>query len=201
MRLFFIIAFIICSGTCFGQKLSKRSSYEKRWALARPFAALKIKKIYKKCLPYYLEVKKTGSLDTCENGGKLDAFRHAYFMAAFAQKINVKKIRKLGIAHEKGNYKRFLKGIKEDGELADSLSTVMDLHNNELGFKIGVANSKIDYKKLRDEVATQIFSGKSLFFKRNARNQYVTCNGSLIILDDFKNKWFIPKCLIPTNLK
>lgn len=199
MRIFFIIVFIFLFGICYCQKISKRSSYEKRWALGHPFAALKTKKIYRKCLPFYLEVKKTGSLDTCENGGKLDAFRHAYFMAAFAQKINVKKIRKLGIAHEKGNYKRFLKGEKEDGELADSLSTVMDLHNNELGLKIGQANPHMDYKKLRDEVATQIFSGKSLFFKRNARNQYVTCNGNLIILDDFKNKWFIPKCLIGSD--
>ncbi len=122
-------------------------------------------------------------------------------MEAFAQKINIKKIRKLGIAHEKGNYKSFLKGIKEDGEFADSLSTVMDLHNNELGFSIGKANKDLDPKKLRDEVATQIFSGKSLFFKRNARNQYVTCDGKLIILEDYKGKWFVPKCLIATNLK
>ena len=201
MRNFFILIFIFCTCSCFAQKLAKRSSYERRWAFAHPFAALKTKKIYRKCLPFYLEIKKAGSLDTCENGGKLDAFRHSYFMAAFTQKISVKKIRKLGMAHEKGNYKMFLKGIKEDGELADSLSTVMDLHNNELVFKIGPAHPDLDYRKLRDQVAQQIFSGQSLFFKRNQRNQYVTCEGELIILDDYKGKWFIPKCLISSVLK
>ena len=91
MRIFFSIVFIFFFCICFAQKLSKRSSYEKRWALVHPFAALKVKKIYKKCLPFYEEIKSANTLDPYKNGGKQDAFRHTFFMAAFAQKIKTKK--------------------------------------------------------------------------------------------------------------
>lgn len=151
-------------------------------------------------MPIYEETKKNNLLDAFENGGKRDAFRHTFFMAAFAQKIKTKKIRKLGIAHEKGNYTHFLKNIKEDGELADSLSTVMDLKNNELGFKIGSANKKKDLSGLKDLATEEIKKGEAVYFKRNSSGQYLNCNGEIILLENYKNKWFIPKCLIPTNL-
>ncbi len=151
-------------------------------------------------MPLYEEVKKNNLLDTYENGGKLDAFRHTFFMAAFTQKIKTKKIRKLGIAHEKGNYAHFLKNIKEDGELADSLSSVMDLQNNELGFKIGSANKRKDLRDLKDLMIEEIKKGEAVYFKRNSSGQNLNCNGELILMENYKNKWFIPKCLMPTNL-
>lgn len=200
MRTFFSIVFIFLIAEVWSQKFSSRSRYEKCWAFTHPFVALKLKKIYKTCMPIYEEVKKNNLLDALENGGKLDAFRHTFFMAAFAQKIKIKKIRKLGIAHEKGNYSHFLKNIKEDGELADSLSTVMDLQNNELGFKIGSTNKKKDLRDLKDLVTEEIKKGEALYFKRNNSGQYLNCNGELILLDNYKNKWFVPKCLIATNI-
>ena len=200
MRVFFIIVFTFIAVILYAQKLSNRSSYEKRWALAHPFAALKVKKIYKACLPYYEELKKINSLDNFESGGKLDAFRHVFFMAAFSQKIKTKKIRKLGIAHEKGNHLNFVQNIKEEGELADSLSGVMDLKNNELGFKISFENKKTKLKTLRDLVIEKIKNGDAVYFKRNTSGQYLTCEGEIINLENHKGKWFIPKCLIQTNL-
>lgn len=200
MRFFISIVFIFLFVEIWSQKISSRSRYEKCWAFTHPFAALKVKNIYKKCMPIYEETKKNNLLDAFENGGKRDAFRHTFFMAAFAQKIKTKKIRKLGIAHEKGNYTHFLKNIKEDGELADSLSTVMDLKNNELGFKIGSANKKKDLSGLKDLATEEIKKGEAVYFKRNSSGQYLNCNGEIILLENYKNKWFIPKCLIPTNL-
>lgn len=200
MRIFISIIFIFLFVEIWSQKISSRSSYEKCWAFTHPFAALKVKKIYKQCLPYYEEVKKNNLLDAFENGGKLDAFRHTFFMAAFSQKIKTKKIRKLGIAHEKGNYAHFLKNIKEDGKLADSLSTVMDIKNNELGFKIGSVNKKKDLRDLKDVVIEEIKKGETVYFKRNSSGQYLNCNGEIILLENYKNKWSIPKCLIASNL-
>lgn len=185
----------------FSQKISGRSRYEKRWAFAHPFAALKVKKIYKRCLPLYEEIKMTNKLDQYKNGGKLDAFRHTFFMAAFAQKIKTKKLRKLGIAHEKGNQVNFIKGITEDGEFADSLSCEMDLKNNEMGFRIGSNNKKKDLRDLKDLVIEEIRKGEAVYFKRNSNGQYLTCEGEVINLERYKNKWFIPKCLIATDLK
>ena len=195
----FIVIFIFFVSNLNAQKSGSRSRYEKKWALSHPFAALKVKKIYKKCFPYYNEIKKLGVLDTCENGGKLDAFRHTFFMPAFAQKIKARKIRKLGIAHEKGNYIQFLNRINEPGELPDSLSSVMDLYNNELGLKIGSQNKKTDLKDLKDLVIVEIKKGNSVYFKRNSKGQYLNCDGGIIVLDDYKTKWFVPKCLIPSN--
>lgn len=199
MRVFLLITFIFLNGILFAQKFSERSRYEKRWAFFHPFAALKTKKIYKVCRPIYEEVKRTNTLDQFENGGKLDAFRHAFFMAAFSQKIKTRKLRKLGQAHEKGNYLHFLQNIKEEGELADSLSTVMDLKNNELGFQIGSANKKKDLRDLKDIVTEGIKKGEAIYFKRNGSGQYLTCNSEVIKLENYKNKWFIPKCLLATD--
>ena len=199
MHKIFIVIFIFLVCSLQAQKFGSRSRYEKRWAIFHPIVALKVKKIYKKCLPLYNFIKKDRVLDTCENGGKLDAFRHVFFMAAFAQKIKVKKVRKLGIAHEKGNYADFLKGINEQGELPDSLSSVMDLYNNELGLKIGSANKKTDLRDLRDILTEEIKKGSAVYFKRNLNGQYQTCSGEIIVLSHYKMKWFIPKCLIKTN--
>ena len=199
MRFFLITIFIFLFVEVWPQKISNRSRYEKCWAFAHPFAALKVKKIYKKCKPIYEEVTKMNRLDHFQNGGKLDAFRHSFFMAAFAQKINTKKVRKLGIAHEKGNYANFLKNIKEDDELADSLSTVMDLQNNETGLKIGCANKKKGLEELSTIVIEEINKGQAIYFKRNSSGQYLNCEGEIIQLENYQNKWSIPKCLIPTN--
>lgn len=200
MRFFISIIFIFCFISALPQKFGDRSRYEKRWAFFHPFAALKVKKIYKTCVPLYEDVKKNKLLDAFENGGKLDAFRHVFFMAAFSQKIKTKKLRKLGIAHEKGNYANFLKGKLEEGELADSLSTVMDLQNNETGLKTGQENKKAGLQNLSAIVIEAIKKGEAVYFKRNNSGQYITCEGELIVTENYRNKWFIPKCLITTNL-
>src|SRR4051812_13665915 len=74
------------------------SSYEVKWAAGHPFAALKVKKISKRCNAWYLSGNVKQQLDSFASGGQLDAYRHAFYMAAYAQKIKIKKIRKLGRA-------------------------------------------------------------------------------------------------------
>lgn len=182
------------------QRLSERSKYERRWAFFHPCAALKVRKIYRECLPFYKELKKTNQPDTIENGGKLDAFRHIFFMAAFSRKVKIKKLRKLGIAHEKGNHFNFSSNVAEEGELADSLSNVMDLRNNELGFRLGREFETIDLQVLKKLVLESIKKGEAVYFKRNSDGKYLTCDGIEINLQEYKGQWFIPKCLIPTNL-
>lgn len=186
----------LCS---FAQGFSSRSVYEKRWALFHPFAAIKIKNIYKKCIPVYQSVKEKKLTDKYENGGKLDAFRHVYFMAAFAQKTKSKTVKKLGIAHEKGNFKSFLQKQNENGEIPDSLSSVMDLYNNTIGIEIGNTCRKKTPEELKEYVLNQISEGKVLYFKRNLNGDYLTCEGDIINLKKIEGKWFVPKCLIKSN--
>ena len=152
MKLVFTILWSIMFG--FFMKSQKLSSYEKCWAIGHPFAAVKVKKISKRCYKIYNKITTNKQLDTFSNGGTLDAFRHAFFMAAFAQKIKVKKLNKLGIAHEKGNYKQFLKNEYENNELPDSIATVMDLKNNALGFIIAQKHKTESLDKIFDPFYT-----------------------------------------------
>jgi len=149
----------------------------------------------------YHSVKKTRLLDTLESGGKLDAFRHTYTMAFLARSIKTKKLKKLGIAHEKGNKRQFIKNSLEFGERSDSLACEMDLRNNELGFVIGSQNKVSTNEELKQLVIQEIQNGKAWYLKRNSRNEYVDCEGKIIDFGRFIVKWYIPKCLLKTNVE
>lgn len=175
------------------------SKYEYRWAMCHPFVALKIKKQLPKAMLVYQNVKKDNILDTFENGGKLDAFRHAYTMAYLSRTIKIRKLRKLGKAHEKGNKRDFLIGKLEFSERADSLNCEMDLRNNELGFLIGSQNKWLNDHELKEVVLNEIIIGKGWYIKRNKNGQYTDCFGNELITSNYKDKWHVPKCLINTN--
>ncbi len=88
--------FWLISFNCFSQTVELSRS-EIQWVLTHPFAAIKVKKISKHAFSIYHLSAIKFELDSFTNGGKLDAFRHTFFMAAFAQKVKPKKIKKLGI--------------------------------------------------------------------------------------------------------
>ncbi len=181
-------------------QVPKLSTYELKWAIGHPFAAIKVKKISKKCDAAFLSGDIKQQLDSYSSGGQLDAFRHVFYMAAYSQKIRVKKVRKLGKAHEKANYRQFVKSQNEEGELPDSLASVMDLQNNELGFAIGCNNRKISIEELKTKVIQDIRNGKAVIFKRDHRGAYVDCAGHPLQKANV-TKWYIPKCLVPSNYK
>ena len=188
-----LIAFL---GSMYGQKPFKEELF---WSIWHPIAAFKVKKLYSKAYEIYNHPNTKIELDNYNNGGKLDAFRHVYFMSVLSQKIKVKKLRKLGIAHEKGNYRQFKNHQNEEGERPDSLGNVMDLINNELGFKIGSENKKNSLGELKEIVITEIKNGKSVIIKRNKHGMYVECDNKIIDMQLYKGKWFVPKCLVPSN--
>lgn len=185
----------------FNAQSPKLSGAELAWAVAHPFAALKVKRITHRCNQLNSVSELRLRLDSFSNGGKADAYRHAFYMAAYAQKINFKKLRKLGRVHEKVNYKQFLKSKTEDGEVADSLSCVMDLKNNELGFAIGSENKKISLKELSKLTIQEIQNGKAIIMKRNKLGQYLTCDDKLLELKFYSRKWFVPKCLVASDAR
>lgn len=198
MRLYLLIL-IYLPGISFAQR-EGRSKYEVRWALAHPFAAVKVKKLYKKALPFYMDSETRNQLDKYESGGKTDAFRHVFFMAVFSQKIKTRKIRKLGIAHEKANKLMYQKAKKEFGSVPDSMDTVMDLYNNEIGFTLGKENRKLDRAQLSVKVLEAIKQGKARMMKRDRSGNYLTCQGDLLKQEDL-SKWVNAKCLVQTDWK
>ena len=180
-------------------QLPQASKHERKWAYLHPFAALKVKKISRVCQHFYLSGDLKFKLDSFTNGGKLDAYRHIFFMACFAQKVKASKITKLGIAHEKANYQQFKKHTFEFGEIPDSLSTIMDLRNNELGVKIGMNQKKLSHKNLDLLVIETIKNGEAYIIKRNSSGVYLNCENQAIDLNNYQGKWSIPKCLVKSN--
>jgi hypothetical protein len=197
LRGLFLLFVIPCiAGYSQGSDVSR---YELSWSFFHPGAAIKVKKIKDECDRSFDKKIIQAQLDSFSNGGKLDAYRHIFYMAAFAQKINAKKLRLLGIAHEKNNYNQFKKGSLEFGEIPDSLSTVMDLYNNELGIKLGSANKGADLRTLSQLTISEINHGKAIIMKRKKSGTYVNCEGKEINPEIYKAKWFIPKCLVNSD--
>ena len=147
----------------------------------------------------YHSVKQSHLLDTLESGSTLDAFRHTYAMAYLARHIKIAKLKKLGIAHEKGNKLQFKKQQKEYGERPDSLACEMDLRNNNVGFEIGKNSKTSSDEELKQQVLREIYNGSTWYLKRNAKNDYVTCDDIIIDIDKYQGIWYIPKCLIKTS--
>lgn len=198
-KILLVLTWLLAFMPVINVKAQKYSRYEKIWALRHPFAAVKAKLISKRCYNIYNQKNIRQQLDSFNSGGKLDAYRHSFFMAAFSQKIKGKKVKKLGIAHEKGNYRNFLKHRLEDNEYPDSLACQMDLKNNDLGINIGTTNRKLSLEELSKKVIDEIKSGNAFVLKRNAAGYYLTCSGLQINISEYTHKWYIPKCLIKSN--
>jgi hypothetical protein len=179
---------------CLG--IPKISRPEFFWVITHPFIAKKTLKISKEVLTATLTIKKERSLDTLISGGNLDAFKHTYWMARLASEIGKKKALKLGKAHEKGNYLQFKKHKKEDGQLPDSISTVMDLWNNNLGVEIYLNKKNKDKEILKASVFEAVKSGKAKVLKTNSKYEFLDCDSNVINLELYKGKWNVPKCLI-----
>lgn len=172
------------------------SKYERRWALFHPFAACRIKKHQKEMYAVYEDVKKSNALDSYASGGRLDAFRHVFAMAYFVRFVKPHKLRQLGRAHERGNYLYFQKGILEEGELPDSIATVMDLRNNEIGIGLGCENGKLSIEELKLKVIEKIKSGGAFILLRDRAGRYLDCKRNLVDPAKLKGAWQTPRCLV-----
>ena len=175
------------------------SKYEYRWAMLHPLAAKRVQKHLAEAMDVYKEVKNAKELDGFENGGTLDAFRHAFTMAYLARYVQIDKLRKLGKSHEKGNEYFFYKNHQEFGERADSLACVMDLRNNELGFEIGKKSKNVSKEELKNLIIEQIKQGNAWKLKKNSQNQYISCQNEAFLIENYKGKWVLPKCLVKSN--
>jgi len=170
---------------------------ELKWAIFHPIAALKVKKIKIQCDKFYQDSSLKIQLDKYENGGKLDAFRHIFYMSAFSKSIKIKKLRKLGVAHEKANYRQFLKGKKENNELPDSLGSVMDLNNNEIAFKLINQTRNLSLSDLKNEIVRLIQKNGAYYILRDSNGNYLNCSNFIITIG---KTWQNEKCLItPIN--
>jgi len=172
---------------------------EKQWVLLHPFIA---KNVYKLSEHAIFEAKRLindTTLDGDLNGGQLDAFRHAFWMALITQKYGPRKAFSLGRAHEKGNYQYFKKNKQEDGTLPDFESSQMDYLNNDVGIEIGKMFSNISHDSLKIYIIYKIKEGKLYVLKKSEHGIFITCDGDYVC--DSCKIWVKNKCIVPSNYK
>jgi len=195
-KYFCILFFILAVSPGFSQSFKNLSAPEKRWALLHPVKAKKAAIITKQVQKDVDSIKQTGIIGSDNNGGTLDAFKHAYWMALLSKSIGIKNALKIGRAHEKGNYLQFKKRQQEDAILPDSVSCEMDLFNNTVGAHIYGNCKTTDNITIQKKLLVALKEGKLKVIKKDTSGAFLTCDGSIILLSEWKGKWAIPKCLI-----
>ncbi|MGL4597553.1 MAG: DUF6973 domain-containing protein [Bacteroidia bacterium] len=182
------------------QSFRQLSKPEKYWVLSHPFVAKKAWRCTQRARAATDSLAQAEVL-TDANGGQLDAFRHAYWMVLLRVEIGERRARKLGEAHERGNYIEFKNGKQEDGALPDSVSTVMDERNNAAGRALGdsllknTADSSFNAVQL---VLFAVWNGELWIIRKDENGRPLNCTGDLI-LEEEKKKWNIPKCLVRSD--
>jgi|SRR4051812_25054042 hypothetical protein len=202
MRFLFFILFLFQFTSFNAQslisKFTRISRPEKCWVLSHPFVA---KRAFKATIRSYFitdSIKNSGTIGDDMSGGKMDAFKHAYWIACVTKAIGSRKALKLGKAHEKGNKLQFKKHELEDKILPDSISSVMDLLNNEQGAAVA-KDKQLSETQLQQKIMELLLQGKLACIRKDKRGNYLTCNGELIDLHQWFGKWGVPKCLIKSN--
>ena len=205
LKKYCFLFFIIFNFTSYSQSITvnffKLSSPEKYWVIFHPFKAKKAFTISNETLRLTDSISKTNILDRDINGGQLDAFKHSLWMAYLTQEIGSRSALKLGDAHEKGNYRSYKKGLKEDGFLPDKISSDMDLFNNKIGSKIANKNLKTQKRELILLIIDEINNGEMKILKKDNHHNFLNCSGNIIPKETLKGKWENDKCLVPSNTK
>ncbi len=204
LKCLFCLLISTASWNCFSQNsfssFRKLSRPEKFWVFAHPFVAKKALRMTRIAIATADSISRTTILDGDPAGGQVDAFRHCYWMALLITKMNPKKALKLGKAHEKGNYLEFKAGKLEQGILPDSVSSAMDIYNNEIGAGIGKFwFSTVSPLEIQLHVIAKIKNGDLLVIKKNKSGNYLNCEGEIINMEKWKGKWGIAKCLVKSN--
>ena len=192
------LLFTSCSSTI-KTSYGKLSSAEKTWVVFHGFKAKKAYSISLEAEKVTDSIKKKKIIGIDISGGKLDAFKHSYWMARLTQGIGKRSAYSLGKAHEKGNYQNFKKRQLEDGFLPDKPSTDMDLFNNQVGITIGMQKGISSKNKLIQTILDSVKGGKMRILLKDSSGNFLDCDKNRIPLDSLKHKWNTKKCLVPSD--
>jgi len=202
------VLLLLSSSMSFAQQTSLTSSFkklsrpEKWWVIFHPFVAKKAFSITQNTLQLTDSLRNTGTLGHHASGGQLDAYKHTMWMASLTQDIKWRKIKRLGIAHEKGNYLTFKKRKRKDQPTSHDLkASEMDLWNNEVGIRIGLENPEAKQSEIENLVIESILSGEARVLKMDAKGNFLDCNNNVIPADSLNGIWETDKCLVPSDYR
>ena len=197
-----LIFVFILLGSCspkLKQSFSKLSKPERTWVTFHSFKAKRAYIISLEAERVKDSLKIVNLIGRDNNGGKLDAFKHSYWMARLTQDIGKRAAYGLGKAHEKGNYQTYKNRKLEDGFLPDKPSTEMDLFNNQVGINVGQNFRKVPRNLLIQKLIDSVENGKLRILKKDSLGNFLDCQNKKIPLDSLKGKWYTKKCLVPSN--
>lgn len=199
--LFFVCLFVSFKGSSQSdwESFKKLEGPYKSWVIFHPFKAKKAFVISKEAQRVADSVAKTPLLDGDKNGGQVDAFRHAYWMARLRQEIGKSAALKLGKAHEKTNYYQYKNQQFEEGEVPDKISSEMDLYNNSVGVTYTQKGIPYPNNGLIFRIVNGILEGSYKVIKKDKEGNYVTCDGTIIDKNTLNGKWENNKCLVKSN--
>ena len=204
LRFLILAVFFISVIDTNAQSLSgfkKLTPPEKYWVVFHPFIAKKVYKISLDAKHIADSLASDTNFDGDKNGGQIDAFRHTLWMAMLSQKYNWRKIYKLGLAHEKGNYYQYKQHKTEDGTLPDKISSDMDLINNDAGRQIGLDNKNINLDSLTVIIKQELTAGNLWIIKKNKKGEFLDQYDNIIKPETLKGKWKNNKVLVKSNFK
>ncbi|TDQ28615.1 DUF6973 domain-containing protein [Tenacibaculum caenipelagi] len=181
------------------QEFKKLSSPKKTWVLLHPFKAKKALIVSREASRISDSIRASSLLDGDFYGGKVDAFRHAFWMTLLQQEIGKNAAHSLGKAHEKENYQTYKKRKLEDGVVPDQISSEMDLFNNEIGLSLSEKGGKLPKNGLVYRVINTIHQGKLKIIKKDKKDNFLTCAGKVIPEKSLLGKWKNNKCLVNSN--
>lgn len=196
-----LLLLIFCGYGCGTVDSFRRlSGPEKWWVVTHPFVAGPARKISAEAKDLSVKMEKDPRLDGDPDGGSVDAFRHAFWMARLSQRMKMKKALGLGRAHEKSNYRKFLKKeADEDGNVPDSVSTAMDLYNNTVGAEYGNAHRTTNKDTLILTLIGMIKGGKLKIISKSPDGRSLDCSGNALTPQQYKDKWRNDRCLIDSR--
>ena len=177
------------------KEFKKLSRPEKTWVIMHPFAALKAAGISYNARKTADSLKTSAIMDGDADGGQVDAFRHAYWMAMLCRDIGWRKAYRLGKAHEKGNYLDYKKHRTEDGSLPDKAACDMDLWNNNTGINISLKHAKLSNDSLQKLVTAYVLQGKMKVIRKNAKGEFLDRDYRIIPSDSLRARWENDKVL------
>lgn len=211
IRAIILIPLMFASSNVFSQKINfcrefeKLSKPEKCWTFRHVFIAKKTFKITQQVRKKSDSIMRSNILDSDPDGGTVDAFKHSLWMASISFRFNWRKAKRLGNAHEKGNYINYKHGRFEDGKFPDKISSDMDLYNNIKGIEIGktlkntIIRNTNSMNTLQQIIIDSIHSGKMMIIKKNQNGELLDRKGDIINKDSIKGKWHTPKTLVPSD--
>ena len=203
IKYFLFFLFLVVSLESYSQSRTKQffklSTPEKCWVIFHPFKAKRAFYVMQEALKTTDSISKIDLIGKDLNGGRLDAFKHSYWMARSSQIIGERASRKLGKTHEKGNYRSFKKGRNENGFLPDQPSSEMDLYNNEIGLKIAKKFQNQTKFEIILTVIDEVQAGSMKILKKDCIGNFLTCSGEIIPKESLKGKWENKKCLVDSN--